>query len=787
MAKSTAKKKATANLVIMESPSKANTVKGYLGSGYRVVASNGHIRDLPKSTLGVDIENHFQARYINIRGKGPLIRELKKEAKAADRVYLATDPDREGEAIAWHLAAALDLDENKTRRITFNEVTKHVVRDAIKHPRAIDMNLVNSQQARRILDRIVGYKLSPFLWKTVKSGLSAGRVQSAATRVIVDRENEIRAFVPEEYFTIELTLEDPHGKVLHARFWGDQNGKIALKEKTQTDQVLQSVKDKDFTVSSMKKTVKQKHPTPPFITSTLQQEASKKLGFQSQRIMKIAQELYEGINLGEENGGVQGLITYMRTDSLRISEEAQTAAKALILSQYGEQYYPAQPRVYKTKSNAQDAHEAIRPANLKFSPEQIKKYLSSEQYKLYRLIWNRFVASQMANAQLNTVTVDFQAPDSPYLFRSSGYVVAFKGYMAVYEESEDEPDEDAPQKSTKLPDLKEGEVCHTVKVDPQSHFTEPPARYTEASLIKFFEEKGIARPSTYTPIITTIIARGYVVRDGKSLRPTELGEVTNKLMLEYFPDIVDETFTAHMEDQLDDIEKGQTTPEQVLTDFYKGFETDLENAEKHAPHETVETPVEQTDLICEKCGSRMVVKNGRYGKFAACPNYPTCKNTKPLNAPENTVQTITPVEGMKCELCGGNMVLRPGKYGNFYACEHYPQCRYTRQVYKEIGVTCPKCGGQLIQKRGRNRMVFYSCENYPKCDFSSWDLPLNETCPNCGKMLFRKKGKNYIYCADKACGYKREIAPNTDEDLIDTANEKIANGKKADIDTTTQA
>lgn len=760
------------NLFIMESPSKANTVKGYLGSGYKVMASNGHIRDLPKSSLGVDIEDHFKAKYINIRGKGPLIRELKKEAKAASKVYLATDPDREGEAIAWHLMTALDLDPAKTKRITFNEVTKSAVRAALKNPREIDENLVNSQQARRILDRVVGYKLSPFLWKTVKSGLSAGRVQSAATRVIVDRENEIRAFVPEEYFTIDLTVTGAKGKPIVAHFYGDTSGKIELKDRKTVDAILASVAGKDFTVCSVKKSVRLKNPAPPFITSTMQQDASRKLGFQSQRIMKVAQELYEGINLGEENGGVQGLITYMRTDSQRISEEAQAAAKQYITDQYGAEYYPPQPRVYKSKSNAQDAHEAIRPSNMKYAPEKIKKHLSADQYKLYRLIWNRFLASQMASAALDTVTADFNAPGSPYLFRSSGYTVTFKGYMAVYEESEEEEsDRHAPKKSTRLPELTEGEVYTAQELDAQSHFTEPPARYTEATLIKFLEEKGIARPSTYTPIITTIIARGYVVRDGKSLKPTALGEVTNKLMTQYFPDIVDYEFTASMENKLDDIEKGDTSVEELLSDFYRDFEKDLENAEKSAPREAFELPVEQTDLICEKCGSKMIVKNGRFGKFAACPNYPTCKNTKPLNAKENTVQQITPVENMKCELCGSGMVLRPGKFGNFYACEHYPTCRYTRQVYKEIGVDCPKCGSKLIQKKGRNHMVFYSCEKYPKCDFSSWDLPLKETCPNCGKMLFRKKGKNYIYCADKACGYKKEVPAGTAEETDGQSHE----------------
>ncbi len=752
-----------ANLVILESPGKVNTVKGYLGSGYKVVASVGHVRDLPKSTLGIDIDDHFTPKYINIRGKGQLIKDLKKDAKNASKVYLAMDPDREGEAIAWHLATALDLDPKKTKRVTFNEITKSAVQQGIKKPREIDEHLVNSQQARRLLDRLVGYKLSPFLWKAVKSGLSAGRVQSVATRIIVDREEEIRAFVPSEYWTIDALLAGAKGKPVKVKFYGDASGKKELTCKADADAVLAAAEGKPFTVSSVKHAVRQKNPLPPFTTSTMQQEASRRLSFQSQRIMKVAQELYEGIDLGSEFGGVQGLITYMRTDSLRISGEAAENAKAYILSAFGDAYYPEQPRVYKSRANAQDAHEAIRPSNMKFEPEKIKKHLTPDQFKLYRLIWNRFLASQMQSAELETVTADMTV--GGYVFRCNGYTVKFKGYMAIYDDTEEETtlDGDTAEKSARLPELCEGDVMDTSEIAATQHFTEPPARYNEATLIKLFEEKGIGRPSTYTPIITTIISRGYVAREGKALVPTPLGEITNKLMLEYFPDIVDIQFTANMEDALDGVEHGETSVEGLLQNFWDGFETHLNAANDMVEKGAFDVPAEETDIICEKCGSKMIVKNGRYGRFAACPNYPTCRNTKPLNADGtlDTAKTEVNFEktDMICELCGAPMVLRPGRYGAFYACEHYPECKFTKPILREIGVPCPKCQGKLIQKRGKNRMTFYACEHYPECDFSSWDLPLAENCPDCGELLFRKKGKNFILCHNKACGYKRECAP----------------------------
>ncbi len=754
-----------ANLVIVESPSKASTIKGYLGSNYKVIASKGHVRDLPKSSLGVDLENNFEAHYINIRGKGDLIREIRKEAKAANKVFLATDPDREGEAISWHLAVALGIPVEKTLRVSFNEITKTAVKNAIKTPRTIDMNLVNAQQARRILDRIVGYKLSPFLWKNIRSGLSAGRVQSVATRMIVEREEEIRAFVPVEYWTVDAQLVSADGNEFTVRFYGDENGRIKLHCEDDAMKIVNAVSGKDFRVASVKKSKRKKLPAPPFTTSTMQQEAARKLGFQSQRIMRIAQELYEGVNIGSENGGVQGLITYMRTDSLRVSADAQTEARDYINEKYGEKYSPASPRVYKARAGAQDAHEAIRTTRVGLEPAKIKKYLTNDQFKLYKLIWERFIASQMESAVLATVTADFESQG--YIFRTSGYTVDFPGYMAVYEESEEESragaDEPSEQKNIRLPNVKEGQSVRSTDILSDKHFTEPPARYNDASLIKFLEEMGIGRPSTFATIITTIITRNYVKREGKSLVPTPTGELTNRLMKESFPDIVDYQFTAEMESDLDGIENGKTSMDSVLADFWRGFEKELDAANEKIKTEEIEIPVEETDIICDKCGSRMVVKNGRFGMFAACPNFPACRNTKPLTRSTNTDEESETVEkkpivaDFKCEKCGADMVQRSGKFGTFFACSRYPECNFTKQKTRDIGVPCPKCGSKIVMKSGRNRTVFYSCEKYPECDFSSWDLPTSERCPDCGGLLFRKKGQAMLVCHDKACGFKKPI------------------------------
>ncbi|MBQ7968856.1 MAG: type I DNA topoisomerase [Clostridia bacterium] len=749
------------NLVIVESPAKANTIKGYLGSGYKVVASKGHVRDLPKSTLGVDIENNFEARYINIRGKGPLISELKKDAKNANKVFLATDPDREGEAISWHLANALGIEPQNAKRISFNEITKTAVKAAIKNPKPINMDLVNSQQTRRILDRIVGYKASPFLWKTLKSGLSAGRVQSVATRLIVEREEEIKSFVPVEYWTITAQLIDSQLKVFKSMFYGDKKGKINLSSKEETDRIFNEVSNGEFKVISVKKAIKNRNPAPPFTTSTLQQEASRKLNFRTQKIMQIAQELYEGVNLGSENGGVHGLITYMRTDSLRISQEASAAAEKFIKSKFGEEYYPSSKRFYKSKNNAQDAHEAIRPSSMDFEPENIKKYLTTDQYKIYKLIWDRFLASQMASAQLNTLNAEIES--NGYIFHSSGYNVKFAGFLSVYDPGDYGEFADS-EKQSKPIEISEGDVLKPKDIVPEQHFTEPAPRYTEASLVKQLEEKGIGRPSTYTPIITTIIARDYVTREGKSLKPTYLGEMTTKLILEHFPDIIDYEFTAHLEDSLDEIENGNNDMLNILSSFYEGFSKSLEKAEEAAKKGEIDIPPEETDIICEHCGVKMVVKNGRYGKFAACPNYPECRNTKPLDKdgkpkPEKKEKEEKPQQstGMICEKCGSEMVIRSGKFGSFYACSAYPKCRNTKQIIKETGISCPICGSKVITKQGgKKHITFYSCEKYPECNFSSWDIPTSEKCPECGDILLMKKRKKLVYCRNEKCGYTRE-------------------------------
>ena len=750
-----------ANLVIVESPAKAKTIKGYLGKNYKVTASKGHVRDLPKSTLGVDIENNFTPKYINIRGKGDLIKELKAEAKSADTVFLATDPDREGEAIAWHLALVLGIEDKKIKRVKFNEITKPCVKEAIKNSGKLDMNLVDAQQARRILDRIVGYKLSPILWKNIKSGLSAGRVQSVATRMIVDRENEIRDFKPKEYWTIGVTLENSEGKKFSAYYYGTSDKKAELKSKSDADAVLSDISGKSFTVKSIKKAERLKNPAPPFTTSTLQQEAYKRLGFPSAKTMKTAQDLYEGVSLGDK--GTHGIISYMRTDSLRISDIAAESAKQYITKEYGESYYPKTRRVYKSRNGAQDAHEAIRPSYMEYSPKAIRAYLSNDQYKLYKLIWDRFISSQMSSAVIDTVTVDSVAGNS--IFRSTGSVIKFPGFMSVYEETND--DEVSDNNSSYLPAVNEGDSLKSGSVDSEQHFTQPPARYTEASLIKALEEKGVGRPSTYTPTITTIIQRGYVERAAKALAPTPLGEATNNLMVDNFPDVADYNFTADMESRLDEIESGERALLDVLEKFYKDFNNELEKAEESVKNKSYKLPVVETDIVCEKCGSTMVIKSGRFGKFAACPKYPACKNTKPLDkdgnlaSPKEETEAEKPAvqkapDDIRCDICGGEMVIKRSRYGTFYACAKYPECKGTKPINRELDVPCPECGSKIVIRRGRNRTVFYSCSAYPKCKFTNCDTPTNEKCPECGSMLLRKRGKNLNVCINKECSYKAE-------------------------------
>ena len=689
------------NLVIVESPSKIKTVKKYLGKDYEVVASAGHIRDLPKSKLGVDIENNFEPFYENKRDKSSLIKELKAQAKEAEVVYLATDPDREGEAISWHLAHVLKLDEKRAVRVTFSEITKNGIETGMAHPRTLDMDLINAQQARRILDRIVGYKLSPFLWKKVRRGLSAGRVQSAVVRLIVDREKEINSFESQEYWSIDAKLRGSSSKRQFPAKLTEVDGKKAeLKNKAETDKILENLEKSDFVVSAIKKSVRKKQPAPPFTTSTLQQEASRRLSFNARRTMKAAQELYEGVEI--EGQGTIGLITYMRTDSLRVSEEAQKAAAALIEERFGKDYLPSKPRVYKSKNNAQDAHEAIRPSMLTILPEEAKKTLTGDQYKLYKLIWERFMASQMENALLDAVAIDIKAGNC--LFKSSGFTVKFDGFTKLYEESSDNSDEGGA-----LPKLNEGEKLTVTELLGNQHFTQPPPRYNEASLIKAMEEYGIGRPSTYAPTISTILDRHYVEREQKQLKPTPLGDVITELLSEHFEKIVDTKFTAKMENQLDEIEEGKIQWVKVLDSFYKDFAKTLEKAEKDMEGKRVKIPNEPTDIVCELCGKHMVIKIGPYGKFLGCEGFPECKNTK--------------------------------------------------KIVNEASGKCPKCGGKMIARKSKKGKPFFGCEDYQNCGFMTWDTPVADVCPNCGKTLFKKVGKKgKLYCAVEGCGFEADAA-----------------------------
>ncbi len=651
-------------LIIVESPAKANTIKKFLGGNTKVVASQGHIRDLPKSKLGVDVDNNFEPEYINIRGKGDLIKSLKKEASSAKKVYLATDPDREGEAIAWHLAHILGIDENEESRVTFNEITKGAVQEAIKKPRKIDMNLTDAQQARRILDRIVGYKISPVLWKKVRRGLSAGRVQSVAVKLIVDREEEIEHFIPEEYWNIYASLQDKISKkTFEAKFYGKNNKKLELHKKEEVDEILEKISDAKYIVDEVKRGEKKRNPAPPFTTSTMQQEASRKLGFTLKKTMSVAQGLYEGVKIPEK--GTVGLITYMRTDSTRISEVARAGAKVEILKNYGEEYYDN--RYYKTGKDAQDAHEAIRPTYVDINPDDIKESLTNDQYKLYKLIYNRFIASQMSTAVYDTLTVTINAND--YTFKASGQNLKFKGFMALYVEGEDTKQE---EENEKIPDLHEKEEVIKKKIDTKQSFTEPPPRYTEASLVKALEEKGIGRPSTYSPTITTILERRYIEKIQKQLSPTDLGRVVNKLLIENFQDIINVEFTANMENKFDKIAEGKEQWRKVIKEFYTPFAKVIEKVEKELEH--VELHEEVSDVPCEKCGRMMVIKYGRYGKFLACPGYPECKNAKPF------VETID--------------------------------------------VPCPKCGAKVQIRKTKRKRNYYICENNPSsCDYISWNKP----------------------------------------------------------------
>lgn len=695
------------DLVIVESPAKAKTIKKYLGGNYEVIASMGHVRDLPKARLSVDIKKKFAPKYEIIKGKEKLVEELKELAEKSDKIYLATDPDREGEAISWHLAYILGLPLDDNNRVEFNEITKNGVTNGMAHPRSINIDLVNAQQARRILDRLVGYKLSPFISQKIRRGLSAGRVQSVAVRIIVDREEEIRKFKPEEYWTIDAKFI-PKGsrKSFSASLYSDANGKIKIENQEQAEKIEQDLADAEYMITKVKHGTRRKTPAPPFITSTLQQEASRKLGFQSRRTMKVAQELYEGVDI--EGMGATGLITYMRTDSLRISDVAKEEAAQYILNRFGEKFLPAKPRVFKTKSNAQDGHEAIRPSMPSLSPEDVKASLTSDQFKLYNLIWNRFMASQMSDCIQKTTQAEISAKE--YIFKASGYYVDFEGFTTLYVESKDTEEE----KSTQLPPLEKDMPVKCKELKKNQHFTQPPARYTEASLIKALEEYGIGRPSTYAATITTITSREYVKREAKTLYPTELGEVMTNLLKERFPKIVNYKFTAQMEEKLDEVEHGQEEWVELLDEFYSDFDKTLKKAKEEMEGVKLQLKEDQTDIICDKCGRQMVVKVGRYGKFIACPGYPECKN-----------------------------VLK---------------------FVEKTGVKCPKCNGDVIIKHTKKKRVFYGCSNYPECDFVSWNEPVNERCPQCGGILFKKKGKKpKLYCATEGCGFEKEFVEKDGE------------------------
>ena len=685
-------------LVIVESPAKAKTIERYLGKKYKVKASMGHVIDLPKSQTGVDVDNDFEPRYITIRGKGPILNDLKKSAKKAKKVYLAADPDREGEAIAWHLANSLGIEEDAACRVVFNEITKDAVKDSFKEPRAINMDLVNAQQARRVLDRLVGYNISPLLWKKIKKGLSAGRVQSVAVKLIIDRENEINNFTPEEYWSIETEFTH-NGETFTAKFYGVDGKKKELKSREDVDQILKQLNGKDFTVDQVNKRERRRNPSSPFTTSSLQQEAFRKLNFRAKKTMMIAQQLYEGIDLGGREG-TTGLITYMRTDSTRISDTAKQEAATLIQNKYGENYL-GKSRAKKSQQKTQDAHEAIRPTVVSKEPLSIKAKLSNDQYKLYKLIWERFVASQMAPAVLDTVTAHLL--NNKVEFRASGSQVKFKGFMKVYVEGTDDQKKDEQKL---LPELEEGTKSTASQIEPEQHFTQPPPRYTEARLVKTMEEKGIGRPSTYAPTLYTIQRRGYVKLENKRFIPTELGGIINDLLQEYFPEIVDIEFTVNMENDLDDIEDGDKKWRRVIGQFYEGFEKRLEKAEEEI--EKVEIKDEPAGITCEKCGHEMVYKMGRYGKFLACSNFPECRNTKP--------------------------------------------------ILKEIGVTCPKCKkGQVVERKSKKRRTFYGCDQFPDCDFVSWDKPIDRPCPRCESLLVEKKQKKGTQVTCTNCDYKESV------------------------------
>lgn len=758
-------------LVIVESPAKAKTINKILGKDFSVKASVGHIRDLPKKELGVDIEKDFEPQYVVIPGKEKIIRELRKAAKEADIVYLAPDPDREGEAIAWHIAAVISgartkAKEEKVFRITFNEITDRAVREAIKEPRKIDTDKVDAQQARRILDRLVGYGLSPLLWQKVRRGLSAGRVQSVAVRLIVDREREILAFQKYEYWDINLQLEGPLPPQFMARLYKYQGSLIINREaegdkrffiKTSEDaeRLIGEIRKQALSILKVETKDRKRSPYAPFTTSTLQQEAARKLRYTAKKTMMLAQQLYEGIELGKE--GSVGLITYMRTDSVRLAPEAQQDARVYIEKRFGKNYIPENPPVYKSKGSAQEGHEAIRPTDMTSPPEDMKQFLSKDQHNLYTLIWNRFTASQMAPARLEQTTLIIENPDKTMEIRASGTVVRFDGFMALYTESKDEIEE---EEGSILPPLKAADGLNLLEIKPIQHFTQPPPRYTEATLVKALEEKGIGRPSTYAAILSTIQDRKYTQKTEGRFEPTELGMVVNDLLVDKFPELIDIGFTAKMEDELDSIEEGKMKWPAVVRDFYKPFSQELAAVAKTPGRATPEDIA--TDVLCEKCGMPMVIKWGRHGRFMACTGYPGCKTTRPLEGQgqENSVQTTDE----KCPACSAAMVLKTGRFGKFLACSGYPECKTTKPI--STGVKCPEDGGDLVERRSKKGKSFWSCNNYPNCKFATWHKPVPGKCPGCGADFLLEKrertGETIRYCHKKECGHKEEVEGNAE-------------------------
>ena len=741
-------------LIIVESPAKARTITKYLGKAYNVMASVGHVRDLPASKLGVDIENDFTPQYVTIKGKGKVLTEIKKAAGSASKIFLGPDPDREGEAIAWHIAEELTGKDDNIFRVLFHEITEKAIKEALHNPGRIDTNKVNAQQARRILDRIVGYKLSPLLWEKVRRGLSAGRVQSVAVRLICDLEKEILQFVSEEYWSLTATVEGkvpPPFKIRLIKYRGED---IKIPDQQEAERIKGVLSGSEYIVKTIEKKERKKNPQPPFTTSKLQQEAARKLRFTAKKTMLIAQKLYEGIEIGSE--GPVGLITYMRTDSVRISADAQSEARKFIKDSIGSEYIPAKGIAYKNKKGIQDAHEAIRPTSVFRSPDEIKEYVDKDSFNLYRLIWNRFVACQMSPAILDTTTIDIQAGE--YLLRATGSVIKFPGFMKLYEEGRDDSAQAVEgEEEDVLPSVAEGERLNFLSIEPKQHFTQPPARYTEASLIKELEEKGIGRPSTYAAILSTIQDRKYVEKKEGRFHPTELGVLVNDMLVEHFPELIDVTFTAKMEDELDEIEEGRYEWRQAVGDFYRPFDQHLEKARKEMRNvKGEETP---TDIKCEKCGNSMVIKWGKLGYFLACSGYPECKNTMNFKKSEDgTIEAMKEeTTGENCPQCGSPMVIKSGRFGRFFACSKYPDCKTTKPI--TTGIACPQegCGGELTEKRSKRGKVFYSCTKYPTCTFAMWDKPVPKPCPQCGAPFMAEKyarGSSSIYCIKKECGYK---------------------------------